>query len=125
MLGSSPLDAIFRNDPVVPAPSTPVISPESRHAILDLQHKVERQHLFIQTLLRLLIEKGIVQESEFREWLSFVDGFDGLLDGKLKPDAAPKSCPSCGRKSPATYPRCQYCSTDFPLDVLETDRRSG
>lgn len=125
MLGP-PLDWSGLGDPLVVSGSgKPTTSPDSRHAISELQHKVERQHLFIQTLLRLLMEKGLIQENEFREWLTFVDGFDGHVDGKLKPDTAPQLCSSCARKSPASYPRCQYCGAEFAMAVLETDRRKS
>jgi hypothetical protein len=85
-----------------------------RTALRDLEDQVARQKLYIQTLLRLLLEKGVIRRDEFGEWLDYVDSLDGRADGKLGKDARSKSCSRCRRVSPVQARRCQYCDTEFP-----------
>ena len=89
------------------------VDTQVRSTTQDLQIKIERQNLIIQTLLTVLMEKKIFDEDEFREWMNYVDGLDGRVDGKLAESQAPKACPKCKRINKPTAPRCQYC--DYPL----------
>jgi hypothetical protein len=99
------------------SPST--LGKTSRGAIDALEMRIDRQHMVIQTLLMLLLEKKLIEEDEFREWLNYVDNLDGRADGKLRPEAAPRACPACGRNNSPTAPRCQYCGRDFPEEFID------
>lgn len=80
----------------------------------DLEDRVARQNLYIQTLLRLLLEKGVMQKEEFGQWLDYVDALDGRWDGKLGEDGSVKTCGRCRRVSPLRSRRCSYCDAEFP-----------
>ena len=85
---------------------------------LELQQKIERQNLIIQTLLMILLEKKVIYEEEFKEWMDYVDGLDGKVDGRLEENKGPVSCPECGRKNPPSAAKCQYCMHELPQDFL-------
>jgi hypothetical protein len=84
----------------------------------ELEVLVARQALLIETLARLLMAKGVVQERELDEWLSWVDKLDGSADGKLRVPRTPTMCPSCNRANPPTIGKCMYCGTEFPQRFL-------
>lgn len=95
-----------------PLPSTP------SGALEEMQHRLDRQYLLIQTLLMILIEKKVIHEDEFVEWMDYVDELDGSKDGRLKETKTPQQCPKCKRRSPATATKCIYCAEDFPTQFL-------
>ena len=83
-----------------------------------LRARLEHQQLLMQTLLMILLEKKVLHEDEFKEWMIYVDELDGARDGKLRAASAPLSCPSCKRNSPYGSTKCIYCSTEFPPEFL-------
>lgn len=91
--------------------------------LADLQNVVGRQHLIIQALLMLLLEKNVIEKEELTRWVETVDQLDGRADGKLSVDRSPVICPSCGRTSPATAARCIYCNAALSDSI--PDRRAG
>ncbi len=102
------------------APSATGSQPSVSHSgIDDLTHRLEKQSLMIQTLLMILLEKNVIQESEFKEWMVYVDELDGKRDGRLREDRSPVKCPSCGRNSPRAKSNCQYCGQEFPQEFLQ------
>lgn len=86
--------------------------------ILDMQAQIERQALLIEALSRILIAKGVVVEEELNEWMRYVDGLDGRVDGKLRPTKEPKNCPACNRINAFTATKCQYCGAEFSHQFL-------
>jgi len=87
--------------------------------VVGLRIRLERQSLLIQTLLMILLEKKVVDEAEFREWLDYVDELDGAKDGRLKEDRSPVACPACKRNNPRQASRCQYCGHELTPDFLQ------
>lgn len=87
----------------------------------ELDQRVARQDLMLQTLVRLLLEKNVIARDEFAQWLRYVDALDGREDGKLGADAAFKTCPKCKRTSPAKVFKCQYCGAGFPDSIMLTN----
>ena len=57
--------------------------------VSDLLDKIEEQNLVIQTLLAILLDKGIITEPEFRTWAERCDELDGTKDGRLKQESSP------------------------------------
>ncbi len=92
---------------------------QSRAGLEEMALKLERNTLILQTLLMVLLEKKVIQEPEFREWLAYVDGLDGVRDGRLREDKRPLLCPQCGRNSPRAIPKCMYCGQDLDADFLQ------
>lgn len=92
---------------------------QTQSSVDELTHRLEKQSLLIQTLLMILLEKKVIHESEFKEWMTYVDELDGKRDGRLKEDRSPVKCPSCGRNSPRTKGNCQYCGQEIPQDFLQ------
>lgn len=104
--------------PAIPSRSS---SSVGRGEINELATMVERQHLVIQTLLMLLLEKKIISEKELQEWTAYVDGLDGNVDGRLRAEKSPKPCPACARNNAPDAPRCAYCGASLAIDIV--DRR--
>ena len=107
-------------DPIVPRSSSASPSSlEARQAVDELSARLDRQNLLLQTLLRLLLEKGVIQEEEFKQWIAYVDALDGKADGKLQKEKGIKNCPVCGRVSQMDATKCQYCGAEYPVEFLE------
>lgn len=85
----------------------------NKFGLEQLEARVERQNLLIQTLLMLLLEKKVIGEEEFRKWLIYVDELDGKRDGRLKADNTPQECPKCHRKNQHKASQCMYCGEEF------------
>jgi hypothetical protein len=90
----------------------------ARSEVEQLKGRIERQNLLIQTMLMILLEKKVLHEDEFKEWLNYVDELDGVRDGKLREDKKPLACSQCGRNSPKGSAKCIYCGTEFETDFL-------
>lgn len=84
----------------------------------NIRDRLSRIELMQQTLLRVLIEKGVLDKQEFSQWMKYVDQLDGRDDGKMAEESGVKSCPSCGRNNPVKLRNCQYCGADLPFDFL-------
>ncbi len=95
------------------------VDTQARTGIEELNLKLERMQLALQTLLMLLMEKKVIQEQEFREWLAYVDQLDGAADGRLREDKSPRICPKCNRPTPRAIPRCVYCSAELEPEILQ------
>jgi hypothetical protein len=106
--------------PHVPMSKRDVV--ESRWTIQEMQERIDRQNLLLQTLLRLLLEKGVIQEKEFKEWIVYVDEFDGKRDGKLEAQKGIKRCVGCGRVNATKAAVCMYCGAHFAPDFLAEDK---
>ncbi len=93
-------------------------SQQHNSTIVELQAQVESLSLQVQTLSRLLVEKGLVTEKELNEWLRYIDGLDGRVDGKLREKKTPKSCHQCQRINPSKAVKCQYCGAELANEFL-------
>lgn len=98
---------------------------QNNATIAEMQAQLARQYLMIQTLCHILLAKGVVEEKELTEWMSYVDKFDGTEDGKLRESKAPHTCPKCQRVNSPRAVKCQYCGEELPVVFLEKDRTKG
>lgn len=89
-----------------------------KSSTIELEERLARQELLIQTLLRLLLEKKVIHQDEFKEWMDYVDSLDGARDGKLRAPKIALDCPSCGRMNKPNATRCMYCDHEFPTEFL-------
>lgn len=112
-----------RRTPDSPVPQT--VNSGDRAMVQELEARVARQNLIIQTLCRILMEKGVVTDQEWNEWLTYMDGLDGRVDGKLTEPRGPRQCEKCMRMSSPKATACQYCGADFQTDLLHPDPNRG
>ena len=92
-----------------------------RQMLHDVNARLEKQDLLLQTLVRLLLEKGVIQRDELSRWVDYVDSLDGSVDGKLKSDRRPRECPKCRRKNSPQARHCQYCGAELGASFLSHD----
>lgn len=90
----------------------------SRADLDAINDRLGRIELMQQTLLRVLIEKRVLDKQEFKQWLSYVDQLDGRTDGKMGEESGVRQCPACSRNNPMKNRQCQYCSAELPTDFL-------
>jgi len=95
--------------------------PQKNAGLQELEQRLARQDLMLQTLVRLLLEKNVIGREEFAQWLRYVDGLDGKDDGRLGADTGYKSCAKCDRTNPAKVFKCQYCGASFPDNIMLTN----
>src|SRR5688572_4657446 len=117
---SIPVMAVYHiADNLLSGRSTAATPPsQPRGELEDLRQRLDRHNLVIQTLLMLLLEKKVIHEDEFKQWMAYVDEFDGVRDGKLRDDKSPQECPQCRRKTPRSSIKCAYCGAEMPQEFL-------
>jgi hypothetical protein len=71
--------------------------------------KLAALELGVETMLRLLIEKGIFSEAEFCQMAHKVDIEDGVLDGRRDLNRMRKMCTQCHKANPAERGACMWC----------------
>jgi len=82
----------------------------------DVEHLrtlIGQQNLIIQTLLALLLEKGVIREDEFNDWAQKMDQLDGTRDGKLAEDPSTVVCTTCGCVNPHDATECADCGKEL------------
>lgn len=113
-----PLHTVVRlYDQATQMTARPVDQTARSHADL-IEARLDRANLIIQTLLMLLMEKQIIHEDEFREWLVYADHLDGVRDGRLRDDPTPIACGACHRTNPRMATKCIYCGQPFEVEFL-------
>jgi len=93
--------------------------------LIALEERLDRLELLLQTLLRLLVEKKLIEREEFRQWIDYVDALDGSRDGKMRQTRRPHVCPACGRRSRPAARTCQYCGADLPARDFDEASKKG
>ena len=83
----------------------------------ELRRDVGRILLVVETLQRVLADKGICSEEDFVRRMRAIDAEDGIEDGRLRPPASKESelryCDACQHFNPARLHACQYCGRLF------------
>ena len=87
--------------------------------IESLQEMVEQQNLVIQTLLVLLLDKGVIMEEEFNDWAKKMDELDGVRDGRLSEDRSQIKCPDCAHKNPHGSTKCEECGKELAPHLIQ------
>jgi len=87
-----------------------------------LKERIERQNLIIQTLIVMLLDKGVITEDDFRETARRVDMCDGERDGRLSEDKSLAPCPDCRGLNPNTATKCAHCGAALDPELITTCR---
>jgi hypothetical protein len=95
------------------AESAETRSRSTADTVEQLTKRVGALELAVETLLRLLVESGRMEEKEFLQKVQSIDAEDGYIDGRRDTSKLRKLCPSCGKASAADRPRCMWCETDL------------
>jgi hypothetical protein len=88
-------------------------SRQSADSIEQLTKRVGALELALETLLRMMVEKGKIGEEEFLQHVQKVDAEDGYIDGRRDTSKMRKLCPACRKYSSADRPRCMWCNGDL------------
>jgi hypothetical protein len=84
----------------------------------ELAARVGRLSLAIESLLRLLKAKGVINDLDLRNMELQIDTEDGEADGEYHPDAPriPSHCPRCEARMPAGKRICQLCGHGVAIE---------
>ena len=73
--------------------------------------------LVLETLRRVILDKGLCTKEEFERMMVAVDAEDGVIDGlsSLPPDGSGelRFCSGCQHFNPVDRSTCQYCGAAF------------
>jgi len=82
-----------------------------------LRRDVSRMLLMLETVQRVLADKGICNQEDFVRRMRAIDAEDGIVDGQRTPGSAGEAdlryCDSCQHFNPARLLACQYCGRLF------------
>mgnify|MGYP003331047218 CR=1 FL=1 len=81
----------------------------------EVAARVGQLLLTVESLLRLLKSKGIINDLDLQQLKRQVDLEDGLADGEYHPDGLkiPSHCPQCEARIPSGKRLCQLCGHRF------------
>lgn len=74
--------------------------------------------LALESLLRVLKDKGVITDLDLRRMEQQVDLEDGHADGEFHPGLSPvpSHCPQCAARIPSGKRLCQLCGHRFPAE---------
>lgn len=83
-----------------------------------LNVRVGNLALALESLLRLLKDKGMITDLDLRRMEQQVDLEDGRADGEFHPGLSPvpSHCPKCEARIPSGKRLCQLCGHCFPAE---------
>ena len=84
----------------------------------ELNVRVGKLALGLESLLRLLMDKGVITDLDLRRMEQKVDLEDGQADGEYHPGLSPvpSHCPQCEARIPSGKRLCQLCGHRFPSE---------
>jgi hypothetical protein len=84
----------------------------------ELASQVGRLSLAIESLLRLLKDKGVIHDLDLRNMELQIDAEDGEADGEYHPEAPriPSHCPKCEARMPGGKRICQLCGHNLAVE---------
>lgn len=82
----------------------------------ELAARVGNLFLVVESMLRMLKSKGLIDDLDLRRMEQQVDLEDGLADGEYHPEGSkiPSHCPKCEARIPSGKRLCQLCGHRFP-----------
>ena len=85
--------------------------------VSDLRRDVSGMLLMLETLQRVLADRGICSQEDFVKRMRAIDAEDGIVDGEMSPtsnrQADLRYCDACQHFNPARLRDCQYCGRIF------------
>ncbi len=99
-----------------------VMSSKQKSANLEqdvsaLRRDVSGVILMLETMQRVLADRGICSQEDFVKRMRALDAEDGIVDGKMSPprngEADLRYCDACQHFNPARLRNCQYCGRIF------------
>ena len=83
-----------------------------------LASQVGSLSLALESLLRMLKDKGVITDLDLRRMEQQVDLEDGQADGEFHPvlSPVPSHCPKCEARIPSGKRLCQLCGHRFPAE---------
>jgi hypothetical protein len=78
-----------------------------------LSRRVEALELAVETIMRMMLENGRIDEKEFLALAKKIDSEDGAVDGRRSLSRMRRYCQNCSRNSPADRNQCMWCGADL------------
>ena len=84
----------------------------------EIVAQVGKLFLVVESLLRLLKSKGVIDDLDLRRMEQQVDLEDGCADGEYHPEGppVPSHCPKCEARIPSGKRLCQLCGHRFTAE---------
>lgn len=87
---------------------------DSAMRVDELEARCDRALLVCEALWTVLRDKLNVSEEELVNTVNDIDLSDGVLNGKVRRDAA--ECAKCGRRVSRRFTKCMYCGHTLSSD---------
>jgi len=93
-------------------------SDDVRLEVRELRKDVARMLLTVETIQRVLADRGICSREDFIKRMRAIDAEDGIVDGRITPDSTQEPeelryCEGCQHFNPPRLKGCQYCGRLF------------
>ena len=93
-------------------------SDDVRLEVRELRRDVSRMLLAVETIQRVLADRGICSGPDFVKRMRAIDAEDGVVDGRITLDSSQdveelRYCDGCQHFNPPRLKGCQYCGRLF------------
>ncbi|NUQ36174.1 MAG: hypothetical protein HUU29_14665 [Planctomycetaceae bacterium] len=85
------------------------LSHQTEQRIAFFEDKLARYALLLKTLMLACERSGVFTHDDLLKLRETIDAEDGVVDGKLTEDKAPRSCAQCRRKNSFRAEKCMWC----------------
>ena len=100
---------------------------DATRAFIHIIRYQRSQELLIETLYRIVIDKGLVTEEQFKDLVAQIDLEDGYEDEKIGGDRTRKApkCSNCEKPINPKRSHCVYCNAEIPESARKRKRGSA
>ena len=95
------------------AESAEIRSRSTADTVEQLTRRIGTLELALETVVRIVVERGLISEQDFLQLVQKVDAEDGYIDGRRDSTKLRRKCANCGKYSSADRPRCMWCNDDL------------
>ena len=90
-----------------------VLAPDYQMHIQNLTRRIDRLELTVETLVEVLLIKGMVDHKELEVLMNQVDLRDGVENGRVNPERRNSHvCPACAKYANPERAACVYCGCE-------------